>query len=187
MSMIMILGIGVVAVILIIGGWAIALYNRLVGLRNMVQNSWSQIDVQLKRRFDLVPNIVATVKGYAAHEQQVLENVTQARAMVVGAQSFEQRQQGENLLSGALKSLFAVAESYPQLQASQNFMQLQQELSDLEAKIAFARQFYNDTTMKYNTALQSFPDNLIASMLGFAPILYFEADYRERETVQVRF
>ena len=107
--------------------------------------------------------------------------------MVVGAQSFEQRQQGENLLSGALKSLFAVAESYPQLQASQNFMQLQQELSDLEAKIAFARQFYNDTTMKYNTALQSFPDNLIASMLGFVPILYFEADYRERETVQVRF
>ena len=172
---------------LLVGGWAIFLYNRLVGLRNMVQNSWSQIDVQLKRRFDLVPNIVATVKGYASHEQQVLENITQARAMVVGAQSFEQRQQGENMLSGALKSLFAVAEAYPQLQASQNFIHLQQELSDLESKIAFARQFYNDTTMKYNTALQTFPDNLIVGLLGFAPILYFEVDYRERDVVQVRF
>ena len=187
MSNLLILTIGIGAAVVVIGGWAIVLYNRLVGLRNMVQNSWSQIDVQLKRRFDLVPNIVATVKGYAAHERQALESVTQARSMVVGAQTFAERQQGENMLSGALKSLFAVAESYPQLQASQNFVQLQKELSDLETKIAFARQFYNDTTMKYNTSLQTFPNNLMAGMLGFVPIAYFEVDYRERDAVQVQF
>lgn len=187
MSSLLILSIGAGVAVIVIGGWAIVLYNRLVGLRNMVQNSWSQIDVQLKRRFDLIPNIVATVKGYAAHEKQVLENVTQARSMVVGAQTFAERQQGENMLAGALKSLFAVVEAYPQLQASQNFIQLQKELSDLETKIAFARQFYNDTTMKYNTSLQTFPDNLIAGMLGFAPIAYFEVDYHERNAVQVQF
>ena len=183
----MLLLIGAGVLFLGILGWAIALYNRLISLRNMVQNSWAQIDVQLKRRFDLVPNLVATVKGYATHEQQVLENVTQARSLVAGAQTFEQRQQAENMLTGALKSLFAVAEAYPQLQASANFAQLQSELSELEAKIAFARQFYNDTTMKYNTAIQTFPNNLIAGIAGFVAIFYFEVDYREREAVQVRF
>ena len=125
-------------VVLLIVGWFISVYNTLVKLRNRVQNSWAQIDVQLKRRFDLVPNLVETVKGYAAHEKDVLEKVTQARSMVQSAQSLEQRQQAENMLTDTLRSLFAVAEAYPQLQANQNFMELQRELSDLEAKIALA-------------------------------------------------
>lgn len=185
MTVMILIVVGVV--FLGIMGWAIGVYNRLVGLRNMVQNSWAQIDVQLKRRFDLVPNLVAAVKGYATHEQQVLENVTQARSLIAGAQNFAERQQAEDLLSGALKSLFAVAEAYPQLQASANFAQLQSELSALEGKIAFARQFYNDTTMKYNTAIQSFPNNLIAGVAGFTAIMYFEVDHRQLEAVQVQF
>lgn len=187
MGSMMVLIAGATAAALVLGVWVIAVYNRLVGLRNMVQNSWSQIDVQLKRRFDLVPNLVESVKGYAAHERQVFENVAQARSMVAGAQTFQQRQEAENMLSGALKSLFAVAEAYPQVQASHNFLMLQQELSGLEGKIAFARQFYNDTTMKYNTSIQRFPDNLIASIFGFAAIMYFEAEYHERNAVQVHF
>lgn len=163
------------------------LYNRLIRLRNLVQNAWAQIDVQLKRRADLIPNLVETVKGYASHERETLENVTRARAAVMGAQNMEQRAEAENMLSGALKSLFAVAEAYPQLQASQNFAQLQKELSDTESKIAFSRQFYNDTTMKYNTRIQMFPANLLAGIMGFQHIPYFEAGAGEREAVQVKF
>jgi LemA protein len=178
----------VVGVVLVgIAGWLISSYNMLVKLRNMVQNSWAQIDVQLKRRFDLVPNLVETVKGYAAHEKEVFEKVTQARSMIQSSQSFEERQQGENMLTGTLRSLFAVAEAYPQLQANQNFMELQHELSDLEAKIAFARQFYNDTTMKYNTETQSFPINLIAGAFGFQGMPYFQVDEGQRQAVQVKF
>lgn len=175
------------AIILVLGGWLISVYNGLIKLRNMVQNSWAQIDVQLKRRFDLVPNLVETVKGYAAHEKEVFEKVTQARSMVQSAQSMGERQQAENMLTGTLRTLFAVAESYPQLQANQNFLELQHELSDLEAKIAFARQFYNDTTMKYNTETQSFPTNILAGMFGFQPMLYFQADEGQRQAVQVKF
>jgi len=177
--------IGVVVLGLV--GWLASSYNTLVKFRNMVQNSWAQIDVQLKRRFDLVPNLVETVKGYASHEKEVLEKVTQARSMIQNAQSLEQRQQAENALTGTLRSLFAVAEAYPQLQANQNFMELQRELSDLEAKIAFARQFYNDTTMKYNTETQSFPTNILAGMFGFQAMPYFQAEEGARQAVQVKF
>lgn len=163
-------------------------YNRLIVARNLVQNAWAQIDVQLKRRADLIPNLVNTVKGYMDHERETLETVTRARTMALGAQTMEQRQEAENMLSGALKSLFAVAESYPQLQASQNFANLQKELSETESKIAFSRQFYNDTAMKYNTRVQMFPANLFAAVLGFQVIPYFQvADPAQREAVQVNF
>ena len=174
-------------VVLLTVGWFISVYNTLVKLRNRVQNSWAQIDVQLKRRFDLIPNLVETVKGYAAHEKDVLEKVTQARSMVQSAQSLEQRQQAENMLTDTLRSLFAVAEAYPQLQANQNFMDLQRELSDLEAKIAFARQFFNDTTMNYNTEIQSFPNNILAGMFNFQAMPYFQVDEVQRQAVQVKF
>lgn len=174
-------------VVLLTVGWFISVYNTLVKLRNRVQNSWAQIDVQLKRRFDLVLNLVETVKGYAAHEKDVLEKVTQARSMVQSAQSLEQRQQAENMLTDTLRSLFAVAEAYPQLQANQNFMELQRELSDLEAKIAFARQFFNDTTMNYNTEIQSFPNNILAGMFNFQAMPYFQVDEVQRQAVQVKF
>ena len=174
-------------VVLLTVGWFISVYNTLVKLRNRVQNSWAQLDVQLKRRFDLIPNLVETVKGYAAHEKDVLEKVTQARSMVQSAQSLEQRQQAENMLTDTLRSLFAVAEAYPQLQANQNFMELQRELSDLEAKIAFARQFFNDTTMNYNTEIQSFPNNILAGMFNFQAMPYFQVDEVQRQAVQVKF
>ena len=174
-------------VVLLTVGWFISVYNTLVKLRNRVQNSWAQIDVQLKRRFDLVPNLVETVKGYASHEKDVLEKVTQARSMVQNAQSLEQRQQAENMLTDTLRSLFAVAEAYPQLQANQNFIELQRELSDLEAKIAFARQFFNDTTMNYNTEIQSFPNNILAGMFNFQATPYFQVDEVQRQAVQVKF
>ena len=167
--------------------WFVSIYNGLVHLRNYVDNAWAQIDVQLKRRFDLVPNLVETVKGYAAHEKEVLEKVTQARSMVQSAQSIEQRQQAENYLTNTLRSLFAVAEAYPQLKANDNFIDLQRQLSELEEKIAFARQFYNDTTMKYNTMIQSFPTNLLAGMFGFQALPYFEVDDVQRQAVQVKF
>ena len=183
MSGLLILG----GVVLAVGLWLISSYNSMVKLRNMVRNSWAQIDVQLKRRFDLVPNLVETVKGYAAHEKEVLEKVTQARSMVQSAQSIEQRQQAENQLTNTLRSLFAVAEAYPQLKANDNFRDLQQQLAELEEKIAFARQFYNDTTMKYNTMIQSFPTNLLAGMFGFQALPYFEVDDVQRQAVQVKF
>ena len=183
MSGVLILG----GVVLVVGLWLISSYNSMVKLRNMVRNSWAQIDVQLKRRFDLVPNLVETVKGYAAHEKEVLEKVTQARSMVQSAQSIEQRQQAENQLTNTLRSLFAVAEAYPQLKANDNFRDLQQQLSELEEKIAFARQFFNDTTMKYNTTIQSFPTNLLAGMFGFQALPYFEVDDVQRQAVQVKF
>ncbi|HWR30980.1 MAG TPA: LemA family protein [Negativicutes bacterium] len=182
------IGFAVIGVVVLgLVGWLVSIYNTLVKLRNMVQNSWAQIDVQLKRRFDLVPNLVETVKGYATHEKEVFEKVTEARSMVQTAQSVEQRQQAENTLTTTLRSLFAVAEAYPQLQANQNFMELQRELSDLESKIAFARQFYNDTTMKFNTETQTFPTNILASMFGFQAMPYFQVEEGQRQAVQVKF
>lgn len=163
-------------------------YNNTVKLRNFVQNAWAQIDVQLKRRADLIPNLVETVKAYASHEKETFEQVTRARAEALNAQSIEQRQQAENQLSGALKSLFAVAEAYPELKASDNFAKLQEDLSDTENKIAYSRQFYNDTAMKYNTKIQTFPGNVLAGLMGFQFIPYFEAiEASERQAVQVRF
>jgi len=166
----------------------IGFYNATIKLRNFVQNAWAQIDVQLKRRADLIPNLVETVKGYASHEKETFENVTKARAEALSAQSVEQRQQAENTLSGALKSLFAVAESYPELKASENFSKLQVELAETEDKIAYSRQFYNDTTMKYNTKIQTFPGNVLAGIMGFNEIPYFETvEAAQREAVKVAF
>jgi len=180
------IGLVVVAVIVI---FLIGTYNRLVSLRQRIRNAWSQIDVQLKRRYDLIPNLVNTVKGYATHERETFENVTRARNMAINASDVNQQAEAENMLSGALKSLFAVAESYPELKADANFRQLQEELSNTEGKIAFSRQFYNDTVMKYNTAIQRFPTVLIAGMFGFHQEEYFniEEGSAAREAVKVEF
>jgi LemA protein len=167
----------------------IGIYNRLVTLRQRIKNSWAQIEVQLKRRYDLIPNLVNTVKGYATHEQETFEKVTQARNMAIQAKDVNTQAGAENMLSGALKTLFAVAESYPELKADANFRQLQDELANTEGKIAFARQFYNDTVMTYNTSIQRFPTVLVAGMFGFAKEEYFNLDEEAaaREAVKVEF
>lgn len=181
-AMMVVLGIAVLALL-----WVIVKYNQLVGLRNRIQNAWSQIDVQLKRRYDLIPNLVETVKGYAKHESEVFEKVTQARNAGINAASPKEQGEAENQITGALKSLFAVAEAYPELKANQNFMMLQEELSGTESKIAYARQFYNDQVMTYNTLIQSFPSNMIASNFGFNEHEYFPMDDAARENVKVDF
>jgi LemA protein len=176
----------IVAVVLII--WVIAIYNGLIKLKNRVDEAWSDIDVQLKRRHDLIPNLVNTVKGYAAHEKEVFDKVTQARAAAMGAGTAEAKGQAENMLSGALKSLFAVAEAYPDLKANQNFLELQRELTDTEDKIMASRRFYNGNVRDFNTKLQVFPTNIFGRLLGFLAQPYFElADVKERENVQVKF
>jgi len=181
-------GGGFVVLLLAIVGAVIALYNRLIVLRNRVDNAWSQIDVQLRRRYDLIPNLVETVKGYAKHERETFEKVTQARNMAINAGTVAEQGAAENMLTGALKSLFAVAEAYPELKANTNFMQLQEELTGTESKIAYARQFYNDSVMSYNTGIQSFPANLLAGMFGFTAREYFEIELAEaREAPQVSF
>jgi LemA protein len=154
-----------------------------------VQNAWAQVDVQLKRRYDLIPNLVGAVKGYAQHEKATLEGVTQARNMAMNAGNIQEQMQAENMLSSALRSLFAVAEAYPELKANTNFMQLQAELTDTESKIAFARQFYNDTVQKFNTKIELFPTNLVAGMLGFAMVDYFnlQGEPDARQAVKVEF
>ena len=166
---------------------AIGIYNRLVTLRNRVDNAWSQIDVQLRRRYDLIPNLVETVKGYAKHEQETLEKVIQARNLAMSASGVAAQGEAENMLSGTLKSLFALAESYPDLKANQNFMMLQEELSGTESKIAYARQFYNDSVMSYNTSTQTFPSNILAGMFGFTEREYFEIEEAAKEPVKVQF
>ena len=163
----------VIVVVLVIA--AIALYNNLVKLRNMVDNAWAQIDVQLQRRLDLIPNLVETVKGYASHERGTLDEVTEARAAVANAGTPAGKMEADNMLTGALKSLFAVAEAYPDLKANVNFQQLQAELSSTEDKISYMRQSYNDTVMKYNTAIQTFPAVLFAGMMGFSQRESFDA------------
>ncbi|HSA96381.1 MAG TPA: LemA family protein [Acidobacteriota bacterium] len=155
---------------------AIGMYNSLVTLRNRCDNGWSQIDVQLRRRYDLIPTLVETVKGYAKHESTVFQNVTQARAAAASAQGVKAQAEADNMLTGALKSLFAVAEAYPDLKANQNFLMLQEELAGTEGKIAYARQFYNDTVMKFNMRQQVFPSSLIANMFGFKPREYFQIE-----------
>jgi LemA protein len=155
---------------------AIGMYNSLITLRNRCDNAWSQVDVQLRRRYDLIPNLVETVKGYAKHESGVFERVTQARTAAVNAQTVKEQGQAENVLTGALKSLFAVAEAYPDLKANQNFLMLQEELAGTEGKVAYARQFYNDVVMKFNMRQQVFPSNIIANMFGFKIKDYFQIE-----------
>lgn len=180
---------GVVGVILII--WLIAsfitIYNKLVKLQERVDNAWSQIDVQLKKRYDLVPNLVETVKGYAKHEKETLENVTRARASVGSAKTPEEMMSANNSLGNALSRLLVVAERYPQLMANSNFTRLQEELSEIEDKIAFTRQFYNDTVTKYNEYVRRFPSNLFAKMYGFKVRPYFEVEEAQKEAPKVQF
>jgi len=165
----------------------IFVYNSLVGKRMQIDNAWSQIDVQLKKRYDLVPNLVETVKGYAKHEKSVFENVTRARAAVMGATGVVEKAKAENALSQTLKSILAVAENYPTLRANENFKMLQEELSGIENKIAYARQFYNDSVLTYNTAIQTVPTNMVAGIFGFTPREFFKADETERQNVKVSF
>lgn len=184
-SIILLVILGAVVVLIL---WVVATYNALVSLRNELDNSWAQIDVQLRRRYDLIPNLVETVKGYASHERETFEKVTEARNMAMGAQGPAQAAAAENMLSGTLKSLFAVAEAYPELKANQNFMMLQEELSSTENKVSFARQFFNDRTMVYNTRVQQFPANVIASSFNFAKRDFFEVKENEvREAPKVKF
>lgn len=178
----------IIGVLVLIVMWVVGMYNSLVRLRNEIENAWAQIDVQLKRRHDLIPNLLETVKGYASHEKQTLENVTRARNMAMGATDFTQRAEAENMLTGALKSLFAVSEAYPDLKANTNFLALQEELTSTENKIAFSRQFFNDRTLEYNTRVESFPANIIAGMFNFVRKPFFEITAaQEREVPKVAF
>lgn len=182
----------IVALVIVFFAWAIGIYNSLIGMRNRVGNGWAQIDVLLKQRADLIPNLVETVKGYAGHESGVLTAVTQARAGAVAAAanpnaSLEQRAAAENQLSNAMMNFRATTEAYPDLKANQNFMNLQNQLREIEDKIAYARQFYNDVTMKYNNRIQTIPTNIIANMFHFMPAQYFQADAQSRQVPQVQF
>jgi LemA protein len=176
-------------VLLLIVLWLVITYNGFVRLRNRAKEAWADIDVQLKRRYDLIPNLVSTVKGYATHESTAFENVTKARAQAMQAQTPEQKGEAENMLAGTLKSLFAISEAYPELKANQNFLALQNELSDTENKIQSARRFYNGNVCDLNTGLESFPGNLIASMFGFIKMEYFELEENDvaKEPVKVSF
>ena len=176
----------VVAIVLVVLYFVLA-YNSLITLRTRIDNSWSQIDVQLKRRFDLVPNLVETVKGYAKHEKELFTEVTKARAASGKAETMEQKAKADNVLSSTLKSLFAVAENYPQLRANENFKMLQEELSGIESKIAYARQFYNDSVLSYNTSIATVPTNIIAGTFGFKSREFFKTEGAERENVKVKF
>ena len=178
----------VAVVVLAVLLWMAGTYNSLIRLRNQVENAWAQIDVQLKRRCDLIPNLVETVKGYAKHESGTLEKVIQARNMAVSAKGVADRAQAENVLTGALKSLFAVSEAYPNLKADQSFMRLQEEITSTENKVAFSRQFYNDSVMTFNTRIEVVPTNLIAGMFNFLRREFFEVkDEAQREAPQVKF
>ena len=177
--------IGLVVVLVL---YLVATYNGLVGKRNRTRNGWSQIDVQLKRRHDLIPNLVNTVQGYLQHERQVLENVTRARQQAMSAGGVAERAEAENMLTQAMRSLFAVAEAYPDLKANQNMLALQEELSSTENKVAFARQFYNDSVQEYNTARESFPTTIFAGLLDFQPAEMFALeDPGDRAVPQVQF
>lgn len=177
-----------IIILVVVGLWLIGAFNSLVRSRNRVKESWSDIDVQLKRRYDLIPNLVEAVKGYAAHEQGVLENVIKARSAAMGAHTIAEHGQAENMLSGALKSLFALAEAYPQLRAVESFTKLQDELTDTENKIQAARRFYNTNVMTLNTQVEQFPTNAVANMFGFKKEEFFELGNEvEKEPVKVSF
>ncbi|MBW3611996.1 MAG: LemA family protein [Actinobacteria bacterium] len=173
------------AILVAVGLYVAVLYNGLVTRRNRIEAAWAQIDVQLKRRHDLIPNLVETVQGYATHERDTLDAVTRARAAAIDAGSVAEQARAENVVTTALRSLFAVAEAYPELKANQAFLSLQEELSATEGRVAYARQFYNDTVLDYNTRIQSFPSLVIARLLDFREREYFEADDASRGPVQV--
>ena len=178
-------------ILIVIGGivvlWLILTYNRLITLSNRTKEAWSDIDVQLKRRYNLIPNLVETVKGYATHERELFERVTKARVLAMGAQTIKEKGEAENMLSGTLKSLFAVAENYPDLKASTNFLELQRELRDTEDKIQASRRFYNGNVRDLNIKIESFPINIVAGLLGFKKRDFFEAEGGEREVPKVNF
>ncbi len=177
-----------IAILIVVVFWLIAMYNAFVRLRNNVKDAWSDIDVQLKRRYDLIPNLIDTVKGYAKHEREVLQKVTEARTQAMGAQSVGEHQQAENMLTEALKSLFAVSENYPDLKANENFLELQRELTDTENKIQAARRFYNSNVKEMNNAVQMFPSNIMAKMFNFKEEEFFELQEEEaKEPVKVQF
>ena len=171
----------------LLGAAFILLYNRLVRLRNRTDNAWAQVDVQLKRRYDLIPNLVETVKGYAAHETGTFQAVVEARNAAQAAQGVEEQAAAENILTGALRKLFALAEAYPELRASENFQALQAQLAETEDKIAISRQIYNDSTLSLNNAVQTIPTNIVASLAGFSTRAYFELEGEERSAPQVEF
>ena len=177
----------VLGLIVLLVLFVVLAYNRLVRLRNRIEAAWSQIDVQLKRRQDLIPNLVETVKGYAAHEKETLDAVVRARQQAVAATGVEESAQAENMLTGALRQLFAVAEAYPQLRANENFLALQEELTGTESRIAFARQFYNEQVLAYDNARETFPTNLLAGAFNFQEKPYFEVEEASREPVRVDF
>ncbi|MBI4712100.1 MAG: LemA family protein [Planctomycetes bacterium] len=191
MSILLVVLGAVALVVLIVVVWVIAAYNGLVGLRNTVKNAWSQIDVQLKRRYDLIPNLVETVKGYAKHENTTFENIAKARSACMSASAagaVGELGKAEGTLMQALKSLFMVVENYPELKANQNFLALQEELSSTENRVSFARQFYNDNVMRLNNAVQMFPSNIIAGMFGFKPAEFFEIESgEEKKAPKVQF
>ena len=177
-----------IAVIVAIVFWWIGVFNSLVVLRNRIENAWGQIDVQLKRRYDLIPNLVETVKGYAKHEKETFENVVKARQMGMDASNVQDQAAAENMLTGALKSIFALAEAYPDLKANENFTLLQEELAGTESKIAYSRQHYNDTVMLFNTRIQMFPASIVANASGFKDREFFELEEPEaREAPKVKF
>ncbi len=176
----------IVAIVVVLG-FVWMLYNSLITARVRVREAWSGIDVQLKRRSSLIPNLMETVKGYAKHEKEVFENVTKARAAMVGAKNPQESAKADNMLTGALKSLFAVAENYPALRASENFKELQEELSDTETKIAASRQFYNANVLDYNTKIKVFPNIVIANLMGFKEEEFFEADTESTKDIKVKF
>ena len=176
-----------IVVLVLIVLWFVLSYNSFVRLRNQIDNAWSQIDVQLKRRFDLIPNLMNTVKGYMKHEKDTLTEITEARTSFLNAKSIKDKAKAENQLEGALKTIFAVAENYPNLKASENFMQLQEELSGTESKIAYSRQHYNDSVQSYENKRETFPSNLIANIFNFGEKEFFKTDEKERENVKVEF
>ena len=177
----------VIAVVVLLILWIIATYNSLVSLRNRVKDAWSQIDVQLKRRFDLIPNLVETVKGYTKHESETLENVVKARNTYLSATLPEDQMKADGELTKAVNKLFALAESYPDLKANTNFLELQSELNETENKVAMSKQFYNDIVMQYNNKVEMVPSNIVASIFKFGKETFFQANETERENVQVKF
>jgi len=174
-------------IVVIIGFFVVGIYNRLITLKNRAQNAYKQIDVQTKKRFDLIPNLVESVKGYMKHERGVLTEVTKARTAVMNAKGVAGKAKAENMLTGALKTLFAVAENYPKLEASKNFLMVQEEISGIEGKIAYSRQFYNDNVLAMNETIQQFPTNTIAGMFGFKNMVYLEFEPESRKAVAVKF
>jgi LemA protein len=178
----------IVAIVVLVGLYVVVVYNGMIRRRNRIESAWAQIDVQLQRRYDLIPNLVETVKGYASHERELFERVTQARTQAMGTTGGVAAQaQAENQITSAVRGLLAVAESYPDLKANQNFLALQEELAGTEGRIAYARQFYNDTVQDWNTRIQRFPGNLVAGAFKFTPREYFEADDTSRGPVSVQF